>query len=139
MSREFEISSIIEGNVKGEAIVSPMPISFLGEIDPKTGKVTSPQNPLHGKSISGKVLVMPESRGSTVGSYVILALKENGKEPVAIIVKKAETIVTVGAILAEIPLVTIQNEVFFEEVKNGDLIEIEAKKGKLNLYRDKTS
>ena len=43
--------------------------------------------------------------GSTVGSYVIYALKQNGLAPAAIINTEAEPIIAVGAIIAGIPMV----------------------------------
>ncbi|MHA1687638.1 MAG: aconitase X swivel domain-containing protein [Candidatus Heimdallarchaeaceae archaeon] len=133
MSKIFTISSIVEGNVKGYAIVSPHPISFLGEVNPETGIITSPQNPINGKTISGKILVIPESRGSTVGSYVLLSLKENKKAPLAIVAYKAETIVTVGAILAEIPLVTVKNPEIISEIRNDDFLEIDTNRRTLTI------
>ena len=133
MSKVFTIHPVVEGKIKGRAIVSPLPISFLGEVNPETGIITSPQNPINGKSISGKILIIPESRGSTVGSYVLLSLKENKKAPLAIVAYKAETIVTVGAILAEIPLVTVENPNITSEIRNDDFLEIDTDKRTLTI------
>lgn len=58
-----------------------------------------------GKSIVGTVLAFPQGKGSTVGSYVMYQLKRNGKAPVAIINVSSETIVAVGAIISNIPLI----------------------------------
>ncbi|MDD4567677.1 MAG: DUF126 domain-containing protein, partial [Methanoculleus chikugoensis] len=73
--------------------------------DPETGIVVEHGHPLEGQSVAGRVLAFPYGKGSTVGSYVIYALKQNGLAPAAIINTEAEPIIAVGAIIAGIPLV----------------------------------
>jgi len=80
----------------GELLVSPEPISFLSGVDPETGTVVERGHPLEGQSIAGRVLAFPYGKGSTVGSYVIYALKQNGLAPAAIINTEAEPIIAVG-------------------------------------------
>ncbi len=55
---------------KGEAdvIVSRESVSFLGGVDPKTGKIIDENSDIFGESIGGKVFAFPEGKGSTVGS-----------------------------------------------------------------------
>ncbi|WP_258084932.1 DUF126 domain-containing protein [Thermococcus thermotolerans] len=96
---------IVGGKAEGELVVSQKPLSFLGGVDPETGIVTDAESDIRGQSIAGKILAFPRGKGSTVGSYVIYALKKNGKAPKAIIVGEAETIVATGAIIAGIPMV----------------------------------
>ncbi|HUM77535.1 MAG TPA: DUF126 domain-containing protein [Methanoculleus sp.] len=96
---------ISRGRGTGELLVSSEPISFLSGVDPETGVVVERGHPLEGQSVTGKVLVFPHGKGSTVGSYVIYALKQNGVAPAAIINQEAEPIIAVGAIIAGIPMV----------------------------------
>ncbi len=97
--------AIFEGRVEGEALVSSSPMSFFGGVDPKSGEVVERGHELQGKSIKGKVLVFPNGKGSTVGSYVMYRLAKSGAAPLAIVNSKCETIVAVGAIISEIPCV----------------------------------
>lgn len=97
--------SISKGTGSGELLVSSEPISFLSGVDPETGIVVEHGHPLEGQSIAGRVLAFPYGKGSTVGSYVIYALKQNGLAPAAIINTETEPIIAVGAIIAEIPMV----------------------------------
>ncbi len=96
---------IKSGHGEGPALVSPAPIGFLGGVDPDTGIVLEPGHPLQGRSVAGKVLVFPTGKGSTVGSYTILRLGRGGHGPAAIVNAESETIVAVGAIIADIPMV----------------------------------
>ena len=93
------------GSVRARALVSHEPISLLGGIDPETGRVVDPRHPLVGSDVSGRVLVFPYGKGSTVGSYVLYQLARNGHAPAAIINARCEAIVAVGAIIAGVPVV----------------------------------
>ena len=97
--------SIAKGTGTGPLLITDTPISFLGGIDPKTGIIIDPSHPLAGQSITGKVLVFPYGKGSTVGSYTLYALMKNNVGPAAIINTECETIIATGAIIAEIPTV----------------------------------
>jgi predicted aconitase with swiveling domain len=96
---------IYGGQAAGAALVTRMGISFFGGVDPDTGMIVEKGHELEGQSISGRVLVFPSGKGSTVGSYTLYRLKFNGKAPAAIINAECETITAVGCILAEIPCV----------------------------------
>ena len=73
------------GRAEAEAIVSREPIGFYGVIDARTGIVIEHGHELEGQCVTGKVLVFPCGKGSTVGSYVIYGLKKNGVGPAAIV------------------------------------------------------
>ena len=117
---------ISKGTAEGEVLKSTSPISFLGGVDPKTGIVMDKNSNAFGKSIKDKIFVFPMGKGSTVGSYVIYQLKKNGTAPLAIINKEAETIVTVGAIISDIPMV---DKVEIENIQEGKKIRVNGDKG----------
>jgi uncharacterized protein len=97
--------TIFEGKAEGTALVSSSPLSFYGGVNPDTGEIVERGHELQGKTVAGRVLVFPNGKGSTVGSYVMYRLARNGKAPCAIVNSKCETIVAVGAIISEIPCV----------------------------------
>jgi len=117
---------IFKGIAEGEALVSKEAISFYGGVDPETGIVAEKGHSLEGKSVSGKILVFPQGKGSTVGSYAIYRLAKGGKAPKAIINKECETIVAVGAIISEIPCI---DHIEIEKIKNGATVKVDAEKG----------
>lgn len=118
--------SISPGKAEGEAIVSRTPLGFYGGVDAKTGIVIEKGHEIEGKNVAGKILVFPNGKGSTVGSYVIYGLKKNGVAPKAIINKETETIVATGVILAGIPCV---DGIDIGKLKTGDRLKIDAGKG----------
>ena len=118
--------SISPGKAEGEAIVSKTPLGFYGGIDAKTGIVIEKGHELEGKNVKDKILVFPNGKGSTVGSYVIYGLKKNGVAPKAIINKETETIVATGVILAGIPCV---DQIDIDNISTGDKLKVDATKG----------
>ena len=110
---------ISKGVGKGEVLLSKDAISFLGGVDPETGIIIEKGHSLEGKDISGKVLVFPRGKGSTVGSYVMLQLKKNGTAPAAIINLEAEPIISVGAIISKIPMLDKLEKDPYELLKDG--------------------
>ncbi len=110
------------GRAEGQALVSPVPIGFLGGVDPDSGVVVEPNHPLNGQSVAGRVLVFPTGKGSTVGSYTILRLARNGVAPAAMINTESEAIVAVGAIIADIPMV---DQVAIGLIRDGDWVVVD--------------
>ena len=123
---------VVPGRCEGEALVSRMPISFLGGVDVRTGVVVERGHDLEGKCISGKVLCFPHGKGSTVGSYVLLALKKKGLAPLAIVNEVPDQIVVVGAIIARIPMVV---GVDTSALRTGDLLEVDGSEGVVRVLR----
>ena len=123
---ELKGRKIFKGEGKGEALVTKDGISFYGGVDPDSGKIVEKGHELEGQSVAGKVLVFPEGKGSTVGSYVLYNLKKNGKAPAAIVNKECETIVAVGCIISEIPCV---DKIEIEKIKTGQTVSVDAEKG----------
>jgi predicted aconitase with swiveling domain len=127
---EIKGKCIVPGEVTGETIVSYEPISFLGDIDPKTGQITAVRHPLKGNSVKGKILVFPFGRGSTVGSYVIYQLLKNRTAPIAFLTQKADPIVTVGAIISGIPMM---DDIDINKIPNGIKLSINTDLGLISF------
>ncbi len=121
---------ISKGLAEGEVLKSTSPISFLGGVDPKTGVIMDKNSNSFGKSIKDKIFVFPMGKGSTVGSYVIYQLKKNGAAPLAIINRDAETIVSVGAIISDIPMV---DKIEIDSIEEGKKVKVDGDLGTVEL------
>ena len=93
------------GRAEGLALVSHEAISFFGGVNPDSGVVTEKGHELQGQTVKDRVLVFPNGKGSTVGSYTLYRMKRNGVAPCAIINVECEPIVAVGAIISDIPAI----------------------------------
>ena len=121
---------IYKGIVEGEAIVTKDGISFYGGVDPDTGKVVEVGHELEGQSITGKILVFPTGKGSTVGSYTLYRMKKNKTAPAAIVNEQIDTIIAVGCIISEIPCV---DKIDIGEIKTGRRIAVNGSEGTVEV------
>lgn len=123
------------GIAQGEAIVSHMPISFTGGMDPNTGVIREPGHDLEGQSVAGKILVFPMGKGSTTGSWQFYAAFKRGNAPKGIINVKAEGIVAVSAIITGTPMVHQLETDPLECINNGDFVKINADEGFVEIEK----
>jgi hypothetical protein len=126
--------AIVEGRCKGEALVSLRPLSFLGGVDPASGIVVEKGHDLCGERVKDKVLCFPHGHGSTVGSYVLYSLAKNSFAPKAIVNQKADPVVVVGAIIANIPMIA---QIDVQQISTGDIVDVDAYGGIVKILRSK--
>ena len=121
---------ITSGRCRGMALVSEKPLSFLGGVDPSSGIVIEKNHDLKGAALKDKILCFPSGHGSTVGSYVLYSLVKSGLGPKAIVNQDADTVVVVGAIIAEIPMV---DQIDLKQIKTGDIVEVDGNTGSVKV------
>ncbi len=121
---------IYKGTAKAEAIVTKDGISFYGGVDPDTGTIVEVGHELEGQSITGKVLVFPTGKGSTVGSYTLYRMKKNNMAPAAIVNKQIDTIIAVGCIISEIPCV---DKIDIDNIKTGQKLIVNGSEGTIEI------
>jgi predicted aconitase with swiveling domain len=85
---------------QGEALLLTAPISFWGGVDPKTGRIADVRHPQHGENISGRVLFLPGTIGSSSASAVLMELVHNGHAPSALVLHEPDAILLLGLIVA---------------------------------------
>jgi len=123
---------IVPGHCRGLALVTLKPISFLGGVDPNSGKIIERDHDLKGESMRGRILCFPHGHGSTVGSYVIYSLAKKGLGPKAIVNETADPVVVAGAIIADIPTV---DQVDIRHIATGDEVEVDGEKGTVTFTK----
>ncbi len=128
-------TTIVPGVVKGEALVSSMPISFTGGMDPKTGNIRERGHAIMGQSVAGKILVFPQGKGSTTGSWQYWVAYRKGKAPIGIINVKAEGIVTCSAVITNTPMIHLLEKNPLEVIKTGDIVTINGDEGWIEIVK----
>ena len=78
------------------------PLSFWGGFDPQTGTITDPAHPQCGETVTGKILVLQRSRGSTSSPGALLESLRLGTGPSGFILQEADTVVLVATHLAAV-------------------------------------
>lgn len=133
MSKKFSCHKISEGVVEGEVLLSKDDVMFY-LIDPKTGTVIEPGHDLEGKSIAQKILIFPSGKGSSVvQADGIYQLNTKGNAPKAMIIQHPETVLVSSAIIMEIPMVDRVEPAFYETLKDGDWVRLDADNGTIEI------
>ncbi len=97
---------VVKGTARGAALLSGTPISFLGDLDIRTGRVTGRLSDLCGRVIAGRILVVPSTRGSAGAWRFIHQLRQHDTHPLALLTDELpDPSVVQGAILSGIPVI----------------------------------
>lgn len=126
--------TIKEGVVEGEALVTDMSFSFLGDFDITTGEV-SELHDLAGETISGKILVFPAGRGSTTGALVGYYACMFNTAPVGMICREAEPVIALNALTNNIPMVDRLDSDPVDVIRTGDFIKLDATRGEVTIIK----
>jgi len=117
---------IVKGRATGRALCSREAISFLGDLDITTGTIVGQLPSVVGRSLAGRVLVLPATIGSAGAWRFLYQLFKHGTHPVAIVCAELpDPSVVQGAILADIPVVCAPIEGF----EDGELLEVDGTAG----------
>ena len=100
MSESLQGQPLIAGSASGPLLLLRAPISFWGGVDPATGRIVDPRHPDHGRCVSGTILALPATIGSSSSSSVLLELIHSGHAPAALILRQPDAILLIGLIVA---------------------------------------
>jgi predicted aconitase with swiveling domain len=120
---------VVAGAAEGIALVAGHPLSFWGGLDPATGEVIDRRHHLSGSVVSGRVLVMPFSRGSSTTSSVLLELIRGERAPAAIVTSGVDPMLALGSIVASelygrsVPVVSLE-EGQYGRIREGDRVTV---------------
>ncbi|MFQ6011950.1 MAG: aconitase X swivel domain-containing protein [Nitrososphaerales archaeon] len=132
MSGKIKARALVKGIQQGEVISSRMPIAFLSGVDPVKGYVSDEGHELYKTSLKDKVLIFPNSIGSSVGAYIIYMLKINGNAPAAIINENSDLVIVSGCAISGIPLVD-KPEGGISQFTTGMNLIVDGGRGEINL------
>ena len=129
--------TVNSGKAEGEAIVSRLPFSFLGDFSTVDGTVAIKGHDLEGKSLKGKIFIFPTGKGSTAGPLVAYRGKLEGNTPAGMICTVAEPVIAMVAIMTDIPMVHMLDKNPVEVIKTGDYIKLDAAAGLVEVIPQK--
>ncbi len=130
---EIGAHTVCAGKAEGEAVVYEGPFSFMGDMDPLTGRICVPRHPLEGQSLVNKVFVFTTGKGSSAGDCAAWAARENGTMPAAIICLESEPILSGAVIITGIPTVDRPHKNPFDLIRTGDCIRVDADAGIIEI------
>ncbi|MGU9956201.1 MAG: aconitase X swivel domain-containing protein [Arenicellales bacterium WSBS_2016_MAG_OTU3] len=98
--RNLACKPLLPGTAKAQALVLDQPISFWGGVSVADGSITNDRHPQFKQTVTGKVLMMENTIGSSSSSAIILELIRTGKAPAAIVLKTPDAVLCLGVIVA---------------------------------------
>ena len=119
--------------IQGEALVTDVPITFLGFVNRITGEIEEEGHPINGKSMKDKILIFPKGSGSTVAPYVLLGLFYNGNGPKAIINTDLDQQTIPACSILGVPYAHSFEKNPCQAVNSGDQIKLKLNSGRVNL------
>lgn len=140
MSKVFKGRPLISGALTGEAVVSRSGVnilaSFQKDLLAKKSVIRSgDQNnaELFGRALTGKVLCLPKTIGSTTGGMILQKAISSGLAPAALLfAEHIDSLAAAGVILAKVwngaDVVTIDGlgAEFLQALRDGDSVRISA-------------
>ena len=100
--------------MSGERLELTEPLSFWGGFDPQSGIITDPAHPQFGEKLTGRVLILQRTRGSTSSPGALLESLRLGTGPTGFVLQEPDSVVLVATHLAgtlygiEIPVTIIE-------------------------------
>jgi predicted aconitase with swiveling domain len=130
---EIRAHMVSAGKAEGQALVYKGPFSFMGDLDPTTGKIPVPRHLLEGETLANKVFVFTTGKGSSGGDCIAWMAKENGNAPSAIICLESEPVLSGAVIITGIPTVDRPEKDIFEMIQTGDYVKVDATAGLIEI------
>lgn len=131
--KTFKCTKISGGKSEAEAIVSKDAVCFY-LVEPSTGVVVEKNHDIQNQTVAGKILIMPSGKGSSVvqadGLYKLM---QNNMDTKGIIVEQADTVLVSSAIIMETPMVHKVDKEFYDYIKTGMKIVLDADNGEITI------
>ncbi len=122
-----------EWEINGKALVTDVPITYLGYVNRDSGVIEDPGHPLDGIPIENTILIYPKGSGSTVAPYVLMGLIYTGKGPIGIVNRDVCPLSMPAASLLGIPYATKFDDDPCLKINTGDEISMRLEHGKVSL------
>lgn len=132
--RVIQARGLVAGLAQGPALVSPDPVSFLGDVAIATGEIVAEESRVKGRRLGGTVLVFPGSMGSAGAWRFLYQLFKHGTHPVALVaITLPDPSVVQGAILSRIPVVCEPEEDMIATIADRTPLQVDGATGAITI------
>lgn len=97
---ELRGEPLLPGAAAGRLLVLSAPLSFWGGVETASGRIVAAGHPQRGLAVTGRLLALPASIGSSSSSSVLLELIHGGRAPAALLLAEVDAILLLGAVVA---------------------------------------
>jgi len=132
--RTIRARGLVGGKASGPALVAREPVSFLGDVDIRSGEIVGDLSSVKGKRMGGCVLVFPGSMGSAGAWRFLYQQFVHGTHPAALIaVQLPDPSVAQGAMMAGIPVVCEPDEDVLSRIVDGEMLTVDGAAGTITV------
>jgi predicted aconitase with swiveling domain len=141
MPRSEDARCLLPGTAHGTVLKLTEPLNAWGGLDAENGEILHHNHPQRGQSVAGRVLVMPQSRGSGTNAQVFAQAWANGCGPVAVVLGAADYVLCVGAVVGRelygvtCPVV-VADPAGYDALRDGDDVTVAATEDGATIKRD---
>ena len=96
------MNPLVAGRVSGELLVLGQSLSFWGGFEAETGRIVDQTHPQFGESLTGKIVYMPQGRGSSSSSSVLAEAMRIGTAPAGLVLGEPDSILVIGSLVARL-------------------------------------
>jgi len=138
-SVDIEARVLISGRATGPALVLDDTLSFWGGFNPVNGEIIDVHHPQYRQLVGGKILCIPQSKGSAGTPGGIAETLRNGSGPLAFVLGEPDVNISVGTLVAnrlydmKIPVLEISLEQM-RQIKTGEALSID-RNGTISVNR----
>jgi predicted aconitase with swiveling domain len=119
--------------IEGRAMVTDVPITYLGYVNRDTGVIEETGHPLDGRAIENTILIYPKGSGSTVAPYVLMGLLYQNKGPLAVVNRDVCPLTLPACSLLNVPYGHGFEQDACMVVNDGDLIRFKRENGSVSI------
>jgi len=123
--------------IVGEALVSTDAFSPRYDLDRDTGIVSRQGHAIEGRSVVGKVLIIPTAKGGVAAGWAFYDLKTRGLAPLAIVCRSANPVFVQGCVLAGIPIIHRCLPTPDTSIRTGDRLRIDPRAGIITVVLER--
>jgi uncharacterized protein len=115
------------GEAHGDTLVLTEPVSFWGAFDPRSGAIVDTHHPQCGTRLGGRILLLPETRGSGGTPGGIAEAIRLGTGPLGIILITPDINLAIGAAVAATlygkgcPVIAVQSAEYLTLIAQSQL------------------
>jgi len=127
----MQVRCLLPGTGHGTVLKLTEPLNAWGGLDPDSGVIVHRSHPQRGQCVAGRVLVMPQSRGSGTNAQVLAQAWANGRGPLAIVLGAPDYVLCVGAVVSRdlysvICPVVVADPTSYDTLRDRDEVTVEA-------------
>jgi len=124
------------GRIEGEALVAEASVPGWDAFDVKTGKILEVGNPLCGISVTGRILVLNGSRGSTGWGTQFLKVRAAGSGPAGLLFRRIDSRCAAAIVVSKVPAVGDFAVDLCAVIKTGDHLIVDGDSGRVDIVKN---